>query len=100
MHIEYLDEKGFKDFMQKSIHIQKGILQTFIDPVEEKNSNRKWWYIEIKTFLAVIQAVWKKEVCLLSKRVNNKRLCDNEASLYEKCVTYEGNAQMSESSMN
>ena len=37
--MEYFDEKGLRQFLKNCANLEKGILQKFINPWEEKNSN-------------------------------------------------------------
>lgn len=53
-----------------------GILQKFVEPKEDRNN--------------MIRVMWSPKVCLLERRVNNKRLSDTKFDVYERAVTFEG----------
>lgn len=44
----------------------------------------------------MIQAVWSPQVCVVEQRVNRNRLDDSRKSIYERAVTFDGPAQLSD----
>lgn len=59
-----------------------GILQKFVEPKEDRNN--------------MIRVLWSPKVCLLERRVNNKRLSDTKLDVYERAVTFEGSDFLSQ----
>jgi len=53
-----------------------GILQKFIDPKGDSNF--------------IIRLQWSPKLCILEKKINNKKIYDKRFNLYERAVTYDG----------
>lgn len=75
--IEYFDAESLRKFLRKRPRCEKGILQKFIEPKGINNS--------------MIRSIWSPKVCLLERRVNNRRIDDTRFDVYERMVTFEGN---------
>lgn len=75
--IEYFDEDSLREFLRKRPRCEKGILQKFIEPKGIHNS--------------MIRSIWSPKVCLLERRLNNRRIDDTRFDVYERMVTFEGN---------
>lgn len=74
--IEYLDERGFREFLYQRTKVNNGILQRFIEPKGVHNS--------------MTRVIWSPKVCLLERRVNLQSLQDRRVDMYQRAVTYDG----------
>jgi len=75
--VEYLDREGLHDFLfGRHRNRSDGILQKFMEPTGDCNN--------------MVRALWSPKVCLLERRVNNRRLNDTRYDMYERAVTFEG----------
>lgn len=81
--IEYLnrDELWHLLFNRQKVR-PDGILQKFVEPKGGHNN--------------MIRVLWSPKVCLLERRVNNKKLSDTKYDVYERAVTFEGSDFLSE----
>lgn len=81
--IEYLtrDELWHLLFNRQKVR-PDGILQKFVEPKGDHNN--------------MIRVLWSPKVCLLERRVNNRRLSDTKFDVYERAVTFEGSDFLSE----
>ena len=78
--------------------LQRGILQRFIDPLGDSNSKMYIISTSINDFgIGLIQSMWTNKICLLSKKTNIHRMNEKSLGIYERCVTFDGPLQYSES---
>jgi len=74
--IEYFDKVRFREFLNSKNTYPDGILQKFIDPKGDHNFT--------------IRLQWSPKLCILEKKINNKKIYDKRFNLYERAVTYDG----------
>jgi hypothetical protein len=75
--IEYLNSDELHDFLCNRQTVKPdGILQRFIEPKDDRNN--------------MIRVLWSPKVCLLERRINNKKLSETKYDVYERAVTFEG----------
>jgi len=81
--IEYLNRDALWHVLFNRQKVRPdGILQKFVEPKGDHNN--------------MIRVLWSPKVCLLERRVNNKRLSDTKYDVYERAVTFEGSEFLSE----
>ncbi|CAD8184507.1 unnamed protein product [Paramecium octaurelia] len=82
IQVIYFDVEGFNKFMDGHFELPFGILQQFIEPADDRNSQ--------------IQAFWSKSVTLFTKRVCKKSFTNKSMNIYERHCTFEGPEYFSE----
>lgn len=81
--IEYLNRDDLWNLLFNRQKVRPdGILQKFVEPKGDRNN--------------MIRVLWSPKVCLLERRVNNKKLSDTKYDVYERAVTFEGSDFLSE----
>lgn len=100
--IEYFDQENFERFLYKNTSFPSGILQKFIDPLEDHNSKSEIIIIISWVFFkkGCLQAVFSDNVCFFSKRVNYNKIFNNKMDIYERVCTYDGPDYLSGESKN
>ncbi|CAD8118118.1 unnamed protein product [Paramecium sonneborni] len=86
IQVIYFDVEVFNKFMDGNFELPFGILQQFIEPADDLNSQ--------------IQAFWSKSVTLFTKRVCKMSFTNKSLNIYERHCTFEGPEYFSEASMS